>query len=211
MSIAGSEQPTVFVIDDDADVRSGVKQLVESAGLRCEVFTSPKEFLQRGSTTGQSCLILDVRLREMSGLDWLERLAKNIPTVMITGYGDIPMSVRALQSGAISFLTKPLHEQDLLDAIYAGLKQHRAQLEQEERLAGLRARFHSLNRREQQILPLVTAGLLNKQIAAEVGLDEVTVKVHRHKMMVKLNARSVPDLVRIADALAIRVAEAQNA
>jgi FixJ family two-component response regulator len=147
----------------------------------------------------------------MSGLDWLERLAKNIPTVMITGYGDIPMSVRALQSGAISFLTKPLHEQDLLDAIYAGLKQHRAQLEQEERLAGLRARFHSLNRREQQILPLVTAGLLNKQIAAEVGLSEVTVKVHRHKMMVKLNARSVPDLVRIADALAIRVAEAQNA
>ena len=203
MSIAGSEQPTVYVVDDDADVRSGVKQFVESAGLRCEVFTSPKEFLQRGPTNGPSCLVMDVRLRGMSGLDWLAKLGKNIPTILITGYGDILMAVRAMKTGAVSFLTKPLREQDLLDAVHTGLKLHRAQLKQEEELAERLARLRTLSLKEREILPLVTAGLLNKQIAAEVGLSEVTVKVHRHKMMVKLNAKNLPDLVRIAHALAI--------
>lgn len=204
MSIAGSEQPTVYVIDDDADVRNGVKQLVESTGLRCEVFTSPKEFLQRGPTNGPSCLVLDVRLRGMSGLDWLAKLGKNIPTILITGYGDILMAVRAMKTGAVNFLTKPVGEKDLLDAVHAGLMRHRAQLKQEEELAERLARLRTLNLKEREILPLVTAGLLNKQIAAEVGLSEVTVKVHRHNMMVKLKAKNLPDLVRIADALAIR-------
>jgi FixJ family two-component response regulator len=219
MSIARSEQPTVFVIDDDADVRNGVKQLVESAGLRCEVFTSPNEFLQRYPTNGPSCLILDVRLREMSGLDLLDELGKDIPTVMITGYGDIPMAARAMTAGAANFLTKPLREQDLLDTVYAGLKQHRAQIEKKAELTELRARFQNLTPREQEIFPLVTTGLLNKQIAAKVDLSEVTVKVHRHKLMVKLNAKNLPDLVRMAEALAIpsggssrgKNAEAQSA
>jgi len=204
MNVARSEHPIVYVIDDDTDVRTGVKQLVESTGLRCEAFTSPKEFLQRSPTNGPSCLILDVRLQGMSGLDWLAKLGKNIPTILITGYGDILMAVRAMKAGAVNFLTKPLRAQDLLDAVHSGLTQHREQLKQDEDFAELLARVQTLSLKERQILPLVTAGLLNKQIAAEVGLSEVTVKVHRHKMMVKLNAKNVPDLVRIADALAIR-------
>jgi FixJ family two-component response regulator len=204
MSITGSEQPTVFVIDDDADVLNGLQLLFESVGLRCEVFTSPKEFLHRSPTNGPSCLILDVRLPEISGLDLQSELAENIPTIVITGYGDVPMSVRAMKAGAVDFLTKPLREQDLLDAVHAALEQHRAQLDQEGKLDGLRARVRILSPREREILPLVAAGLLNKQIAAEVGLSEVTVKVHRHNMMIKLNAKNVPDLVRIADALAIQ-------
>lgn len=204
MTNAGSEQPTVFVIDDDADVRDGLSQLIQSAGLCCEVFASPKKFLERRPTKGPRCLVLDVRLKEMSGLDLLERLGKNLPTVMISGYGDIPMAARAMKMGAVNFLTKPLREQDLLEALYAGLAQHRAQLERLEQLVELRARLQSLNQREREILPLVTAGLMNKQIAANVGLSEVTVKVHRAKMMRKLNAKNVPSLVRIADVLAIR-------
>jgi len=201
---AESEQPIVFVVDDSADVREGVKQLVESVGLRCEVFTAPREFLRRGPIVGPACLILDVRLPEMNGLDLQVQLARKIPTIMITGYGDIPMAVRAMQEGAVSFLTKPVREQELLDAIYAGLERHRVRLAQEAELKDLHARFETLSPREKEIMPLVVAGLLNKQIAAEVGLSEVTVKVHRHKMMIKLSAKSVPDLVRMAEALAIR-------
>lgn len=204
MSIYGSEQPTVFVIDDNANVRNGLKQLVESIGLRCEVFGSPDEFLQRSRTNGPSCLILDVRFPKMSGLDLLVQPGMKLPTVVITGHGDIPMAARAMQAGAIHFLTKPLRDQDLLDAIHAGLEQHRAQLAQDEKLDVLHARFQGLSPRERQILPLVTAGLLNKQIAAQLGLSEVTVKVHRSKMMGKMNAKNVPDLVRMAEALTIK-------
>jgi FixJ family two-component response regulator len=204
MNIAESKQPTVLVIDDNADVGSGIKQLVESIGLRCEVFSSPKEFFQRKPTGGPSCLILDVRLPEISGLDLQATLVNDIPTVLITGHGDIPMSVRAMKAGAVDFLTKPLREQELLDAIHAGLAQHRMRLEQDEQFVELHARFQSLTPREREVMPLVTAGLLNKQIAAEVGLSEVTVKVHRHKMMVKMNAKNVPGLVRMAEALANR-------
>jgi len=153
---------------------------------------------------GPACVVLDVRLPGMNGLDLQAQLAKKIPTIVITGYGDIAMAVRAMQEGAVNFLTKPVSEQELLDAIYAGLEQHRTQLTQEAELHGLRVRFESLTAREKEVLPLVVSGLLNKQIAAEIGLSEVTVKVHRHKMMVKLNAKSVPDLVRMAEALAIR-------
>lgn len=204
MTIAGAEQATVFVIDDHAAVRDGLRQLIESAGLRCEAFASPSEFLQRSPTDGPSCLILDVRLPEINGLDLQAQLAQSMPIIVITGHGDIPMCVRAMQAGAVNFLTKPLREQDLLDAVYDGLERHRAQLDQEGQLKDLRARYESLSQREREILPRVTAGLLNKQIAAEVGLSEVTIKVHRHNMMVKMNAKNVPDLVRMADALAIR-------
>ena len=206
MSIAGPEQPTVFVIDDHADVRDGVKQLVESVGLRCEAFTSAKEFLERRLTNGPGCLVLDVRLPGMSGLELQSQLARepgSIPIIMLTGYGDIPMAVRAMQAGAMTFLAKPAAEQELLDAINAAIEKDRARLDAELQLRGLRERYDSLTDRERQILPLIIAGLLNKQIAAEVNLSEVTVKVHRAKLMAKLNAKSLPDLVRMAKALNI--------
>lgn len=196
-----------MVVDDSADVREGLKALFESVGLECKVFESPKEFLGREPENRPSCLVLDVRLPEMSGLDVqteLARASRDIPTIVISGHGDIPMTVRAMKAGAISFLTKPLREQELLDAVYAGLAKDRERLNREARARDLRARYESLTAREREIFPLVTAGRLNKQIAAEVGLSEVTVKVHRHKLMVKLNAKSLPDLVRMADDLGIR-------
>jgi FixJ family two-component response regulator len=205
MSTIAHDKPVVFVLDDSADVREALKALFESVGLECKVFGSPKEFLDYAPESGPSCLVLDVRLPEMSGLDVQTELAhrpRHIPTIIITGYGDIPMTVRAMRAGAISFLTKPVHEQDLLDAVYAGIEADRERLNEESRVRDLRARYERLTARERQILPLVTAGLLNKQIAAELGLSEVTVKVHRHKLMVKLNAKSLPDLVRMAGELA---------
>lgn len=207
MSTPARDEPVVFVVDDSPDVREGVKALLETVGLQCKTFESPKEFLVRGPDLGPSCLILDVRLPEMSGLDVQTELArgsKNIPTIIITGHGDIPMTVRAMQAGAVSFLTKPVREQDLLDAVYTALDKDRARLDTEFRARELRTRYDSLSGREREILPLITAGLLNKQIAAEVGLSEVTVKVHRHKLMAKLNAKRLPDLVRMADELGIK-------
>jgi FixJ family two-component response regulator len=204
MSVAGLEEPIVFVVDDHAAVREGVKQLVESAGLHCEVFASAKEFLERSQANGPSCVISDVRLPEMSGLDLQAELARgsrNIPVVIITGHGDIPMTVRAMKAGAVAFLTKPIPEQELLDAVFAAIEEDRAHLGAELKLRELRERYASLTDRERQILPLITAGLLNKQIAAEVDLSEVTVKVHRAKLMAKLNAKTLPDLVRMAEAL----------
>ncbi len=194
----------VFVIDDNADVRDGIKVLVESAGLCCEVFGSPAEFLNRDIGKGPHCLILDVRLPDMSGLDFQKELARSrraIPTIMITGHGDIAMTVRAMKTGAIEFLTKPFREQDVLDAVYAALNLHRIQLAAEEKLQTLRTRYQTLSGREREIMPLVTSGLLNKQIAAEIGLSEITVKVHRHNLIRKLQAKSLPDLVRMADLL----------
>jgi FixJ family two-component response regulator len=207
MSITAPEQPTVFVVDDHAVVREGVKQLLESAGLRCEVFTSAKQFLERRPTNGPSCLVLDVRLPGMSGLDLQTELARgprNIPIIMMTGFGDIPMSVQVMKAGAVSFLTKPVPGQELLDAVYAAIEKDQERLEREGNLSELRERYDTLIDREREILPLITAGLLNKQIAAEVGLSEVTVKVHRAKLMTKLNARTLVDLVRMAEALNIR-------
>lgn len=197
-------EAAVFVIDDNEDVRDGIRALVESAGLRCEVFESPTQFLNRDIGKGPHCLMLDVRLPEMSGLDFQRELANSgraIPTIVITGHGDIAMSVRAMKTGAVEFLTKPLRDQDVLDAVYAALNLHRVQLAAEERLRELRTRYQTLSSREREIMPLVTAGLLNKQIAAEIGLSEITVKVHRHNMIRKLQAKSVPDLVRMADLL----------
>lgn len=207
MNDAANRGAMVFVIDDSEDVRKGLRALIESVGLQCEVFGSPKEFLKRDVGNMPCCLLLDVRLPEVSGLDFQTELAgaqRHIPTIIMTGHGDIAMSVRAMKAGAIEFLTKPLREQDVLDAIYAALDRDRAYLAAEERFAELRGRFETLSSREREILPLVTSGLLNKQIAGEVGLSEVTVKVHRHHLMQKLGAKSLPELVRIADLLGVR-------
>jgi FixJ family two-component response regulator len=207
MNILAHDEPVVFIVDDSAEVRAGLMALLETVGLQCKAFESPKDFLLEPPPLGPTCLILDVRLPDISGLDVqveLARGSRNIPIIMITGHGDIPMTVRAIQAGAVAFLTKPVREQDLIDAVNTALEKDRAHLNTDLKVRELRARYDSLTEREQEILPLITAGLLNKQIAHEVGLSEVTVKVHRHKLMSKMNARRLPDLVRMADELGLK-------
>ena len=200
--------PVVFVIDDDASVRAALSSLIRSVGLRVEVFASASEFLATKRTDdGLSCLILDVRLPGMSGLNFQAELAKAnivIPIIFITGHGDIPMSVKAMKAGAVEFLTKPFRDQDLLDAIKVALERARSWIESEKAVSELRAKFESLSPREKEVMARVTGGLLNKQIAAELGVSEVTVKVHRGNVMQKMGAKSLADLVRMADTLAIR-------
>jgi RNA polymerase sigma factor (sigma-70 family) len=199
-------EQTVYVVDDDADVREGVSMLLESVGLKAVALSSAAKFLTHKRSEGPSCLVLDVRLPGLSGLDFQAELAKahsDIPIIFITGHGDIPMTVKAMKAGAIEFLTKPLREQDLLDAVRIGLERDRARREQQMQSLSLRSRYEALSEREREVMSLVCAGLLNKQVAAEIGLSEVTVKVHRHNLMKKLNARSFADLVRMADSLRI--------
>jgi FixJ family two-component response regulator len=199
--------PVVFVIDDDASVRAALSSLARSVGLRVEVFASASEFLATKRTGGPSCLILDVRLPGMSGLHFQAELAKAnafIPIIFITGHGDIPMSVKAMKAGAVEFLTKPFRDQDLLDAIKVALERARSWIESEKAASELRANFESLSPREKEVMARVTNGLLNKQIAAELGVSEVTVKVHRGNVMQKMGAKTLADLVRKADTLAIR-------
>jgi FixJ family two-component response regulator len=199
--------PVVFVIDDDALVRAALSSLIRSVGLRVEVFASASEFLAAKRTDGPSCLILDVRLPGMSGLNFQAELAKAnivIPIIFITGHGDIPMSVKAMKAGAVEFLTKPFRDQDLLDAIKVALERARSWIESEKAVSELRANFESLSPRETEVMARVTSGLLNKQIAAELGVSEVTVKVHRGHVMQKMGAKSLADLVKMADTLAIR-------
>ena len=199
-------EPVVFVVDDDIDVREGLKSVMGSVGLRCEVFASPRKFLERKPADTVSCLVLDVRLPGMSGLDFQAELAgthADIPIIFITGHGDIPMSVRAMKAGAVEFLTKPVREQTLLDAVRVALERDRVRREQAEKLRDLQARFELLSPREREVLSLVITGLLNKQMAAEMKLSEVTVKVHRASLMKKLGAKSLPDLVKIAGALGV--------
>jgi FixJ family two-component response regulator len=199
--------PVVFVIDDDALVRAALSSLIRSVGLRVEVFASASEFLAAKRTDGPSCLILDVRLPGMSGLNFQAELAKAnivIPIIFITGHGDIPMSVKAMKAGAVEFLTKPFRDQDLLDAIKVALERARSWIESEKAVSELRANFESLSPRETEVMARVTSGLLNKQIAGELGLSEVTVKVHRGNVMQKMGAKSLADLVKMADTLAIR-------
>jgi len=196
----------VFVIDDDTDVREGLEALLQSVSLPCEVFSSTREFLSRRPSSAVSCLVLDVRLPGPSGLDFQAELAKaniDIPIIFITGHGDIPMTVRAMKAGAVEFLTKPVRDQDLLDAIHVALERDRKRREREDRLSELKTRFETLSERERTVLSLVTSGMLNKQMAAEMNLSEVTVKVHRHNLMKKLGARSLADLVKMAEALQI--------
>ena len=195
------EAPIVYIVDDDADVRDGLIALFESVGLRCEAFSLATQFLTRKAPEVVSCLVLDVRLPGLSGLDVQAQLAEaeiSIPVVFITGHGDIPMTVKAMKAGAVEFLTKPVREQDLLDAVGAALQRDR-----EDEIRDLRTRFDALSAREREVVARVVAGLMNKQIAAELGVSEVTVKVHRHNAMQKLGARSVADLVRMADALGL--------
>jgi FixJ family two-component response regulator len=196
--------PTVFIIDDDRGMRQAVQDLVESVGLRAESFATGQEFLGRQPTTGPSCLVLDVRLPQMSGLDFQRRLTEigmQMPIIFITAHGDVPMSVRALKSGAVEFLTKPFRDQDLLDAIQQALHRDRAAREQQEEVDGLHVRYQALTAREREVMGLVVSGMLNKQIASEIGASEATVKIHRGNVMQKMQAGSLIGLVRIADKL----------
>ena len=200
----GLASPIVFVVDDDADVRDGLKELVESVGLRVETFASTMQFLRYELLEAPSCLILDVRLPGVSGLDLQTQLTTaqiGIPIIFITGHGDVPMTVKAMKGGAVEFLTKPLREQSLLDAVQVALERDRVRREVEKTAHDLRARYDSLSPREKEVMALVTAGLMNKQAAGQIGLSEVSVKVHRHNVMKKLGARSLADLVRFADTL----------
>jgi RNA polymerase sigma factor (sigma-70 family) len=198
------DSPVVLVIDDDHDVREGLKALLQSVNLDSRTYRSAPEFFRSKLPDQVSCLILDIRLPGLSGLDFQAELVKanvNIPIIFVTGYGDIPMSVKAMKAGAVEFLTKPVREQDLLDAVRAALDRDRRQRKSEEQMQDLRGRFDSLSEREREVMGLVASGLMNKQAAAEIGISEVTVKVHRHNIMRKLGAKSLADLVRMADAL----------
>jgi FixJ family two-component response regulator len=196
--------PTVFIIDDDRGMRQAVQDLVESVGLRAESFATGQEFLNKRRTSDPSCLVLDVRLPQMSGLDFQQRLTEigmQIPIIFITAHGDIPMSVRALKSGAVEFLTKPFRDQDLLDAIQQALQRDRVVQEHEAEVRELRERYQGLTAREREVMGFVVSGLLNKQIASEIGASEATVKIHRGNLMEKMQADSLVELVRMADKL----------
>jgi FixJ family two-component response regulator len=204
MSVA--EVPTVFIIDDDASVRESIHDLVESVSLRAESFATAQGFLSGERRDGPSCLVLDVRLPDTSGLDLQQELSRagvRIPIIFITGHADIPMAVKAMKSGAVEFLTKPFRAQDLLDVIHRALRRDRGVREKQKQLSELQKRYSSLSARECDVIRLVASGLLNKQIAAELGSSETTVKIQRGRVMQKMQAKSLPDLVRMADRLRI--------
>ena len=196
----------VFVVDDDRSVREGLVDMIQSLGLQAKAFTSAQQFLQFKRPDSPACLVLDVRLPGLSGLDLQRQLRQSnqpIPIIFITGHGDIPMSVRAMKEGAVEFLTKPFRDQDLLDAIHQAIKSDRVMREQRARAADLRCRYESLTPREREVMQLVIAGKLNKQIAGDLGTSEVTIKMHRGQVMHKMKAESVVDLLKMAEAMAI--------
>jgi FixJ family two-component response regulator len=196
----------VFVVDDDPSVRTAIKRLIGCVGLHVELFGSAKEFLRSKRSDVPSCLVLDIRLPGISGLDFQRELAMtniHIPIIFITGHGDVPMTVRAMKAGAVEFLTKPFRDQDLLDAVQFALEQDRARRQREAEIATLRVRFESLSAREHEVIAMVVSGMLNKQIAAEIGTAENTVKVHRSRAMEKMQANSLAELVKMVERLKI--------
>jgi len=200
------QQPTIVVIDDDASMRRALENLLKSVGFAVELFASPQEFLASERPDRPGCIVLDVRFPGRSGLEMQRDLASShvqLPIIFITGYGDVPMSVRAMKAGAVEFLTKPFRDQDLLDAVGTALEADRTRRADETRLAELRGRADTLTARERQVMSLVVAGRLNKQIAGELGVSEMTVKMHRRQVMRKMQATGVAQLVRLADQLGV--------
>jgi FixJ family two-component response regulator len=200
----------VYVVDDDSSVREAIKSLIRSVGLRVETFGTAQEFLKSARPDAPGCVVLDVRLPGLSGLDLQRELAANginLPVIFITGHGDIPMSVRAMKAGALEFLTKPFRDQDLLDAILQALERDLSARQQRSETAELRERFDSLTAREREVMGLVVSGLLNKQIAGELGTSEVTIKIHRSQVMKKMGAGSLAELVRMTEKLGIPAAK----
>jgi FixJ family two-component response regulator len=208
--LTSAEQPIVFVIDDDESMRRALTNLFQSVGLRVEVFGSAPELLRSKLPDVASCLVLDVRLPGLSGLDFQTELAKaniHIPIVFMTGHGDIPMSVMAMKAGAVDFLSKPFRQQEMLDAVTVAIERDRKRRKDEKIVSNAQALFETLTPRERDVLALVAAGLMNKQIAAEIGIAEITVKIHRGHIMKKMGTRSLADLVRITEMLGIRRAQ----
>ena len=204
---SSADEPVVLIIDDDRTLREALALLLHTVGLRVETYDSAQAFLQAELPTAPCCLLLDIRMPGRSGLDLQAELIREeirIPIIFMTGYGDVSMTVRALKAGAIDFLTKPLRDQDLLDAVSSALGRACKQRDEEKKLSGLRACFDALTEREQQTMKYVTDGFINKQIAHQMGVTEITVKIHRGNMMRKMGAKSVPDLVRMAETLGLR-------
>jgi FixJ family two-component response regulator len=207
MNDQSDAQSIVYIIDDDESLREGLKRLFRSVGLRSEGFASASDFLKNKNLDVPSCIVLDVRMPGLNGLEFQTKLGNaniNIPVIFMTGHGDIPMTVRAMKAGAVEFLTKPFRDQDLLDAVQLSLERDRSRLESEKTATKLKASFKSLTAREQEIMGLVAAGFMNKQIAGKLGVSEITVKVHRGSVMRKMGARSLAEMVRMAEALGVR-------
>ena len=198
--------PIVLIVDDDPSMRRALTNLFQSVGLKVEAFSSAAEIMEAKPPAVPSCLVLDIRLPGSSGLDLQADLAKaniHTPIIFITGHGDIPMTVRAMKSGAVDFLTKPVRDQDMLDAVQAAIERDRKRRDAEKSISGMRSRFEALTARERDVLALVASGLMNKQVAAQLGLAEITVKIYRGQIMRKMGAKSLADLVRMTDALGI--------